>query len=227
MSVINRGPEKYEAAEEMVPLYNLTHQITAEQIFFAVVALVLLILAFFFVRLVKGVLETLSRVNSTADLVNNTIEEIRPAVEGVTELEKTLKAVLDDTSGQVKQLQSDASRLMEVLGETALAYKRLEETLEERIKNEVPPILVETKDLVTGAKEITEDIQEKIKATDNLFEAVNEAGQTVKMATGIVRGGITGLAVQLASMAVGARTSLEYISQNISNKKEKNSKGGD
>ncbi len=208
-------------------LASLMDHITAQQLFFIVIALVLVVIAFYFAKLVKGVLQALSTVNSTADSVNEVIKEIKPAVEKVQELEETLKITLEETGNHVQQLQSDASRLMDVLAETALSYKNLEATLEERLENEVPPILVETRELVTGAKEITVDIQDKIKATDNLFEAVNEAGQTVKMATGIVKGGLTGLAVQLASMAVGARTSLEYLSQNMSTNKDGNTKGGD
>ena len=208
-----------------MPLNHLLNDITTDQLYFIVIALVLLVLTVFFVKLVQGILQTLARLNSTAESVNNLLREIRPAAEGLEELEETLKKTLVDTSCHIERLQNDVSRLMEAAAQTISSYENLEKSLQARIEDEVPPILEETKEMVTGAREITSDIQEKIRATDNLFEAVNEAGQTVRMATGIVKGGITGLAVQLASMAVGARTSLEHITRNIS--KDNHTKGGD
>ncbi len=209
-----------------MPLENLLNNMTTEQLYLIVITAAVAILIYFFVKLVRGVLKTLARLNSTADSVNNLLEEIRPAARGLQKLEDTLNTTLSETSSHVGKLQEDASGLMEVLNRTAVSYQGLEETLQARLDQELPPILVETKELVTGAKEVTVDIQEKIKATDNLFEAVNDAGQTVRMATGIVSGGLTGLAVQLASMAVGARKSLEYITQNI-HTRNSDTKGGD
>ena len=199
---------------------------TTEQLYLIVITVAAAVLIIFFVKLVRGVLETLARLNSTADSVNKLLDEIRPAARGLKELEDTVNSTLSEASFHVGKLQEDASNLMEVLTRTAVSYQSLEEALQARLDQELPPILVETKELVTGAKEVTVDIQEKIKATDNLFEAVNDAGQTVRMATGIVSGGLTGLAVQLASMAVGARKSLEYVTQNI-HIRNSDTKGGD
>jgi len=209
-----------------VPLGHLLNNLTTDQLYLIVITTALALFIFFFVKLVRGILKTLSKVDSTVDSVHELVHEIRPAIAGLNDLEEMLKKNLSETNEHVARLQQDASKLMDVLSDTAVSYQDLEKVLEARLEQEVPPILVETKELVTGAKEITEDIQEKIRATDNLFEAVNEAGQTVRMATGIVRGGLTGLAVQLASMAVGARKSLEYLTQNITTKNS-NIKGGD
>jgi len=198
-----------------VPLNNLLNNVTTDQLYLIVITVVVAVFIYLFVKLVRGVLKTLSRLNSTADSVNHLLEEIKPAARGLRELEDTINNTLSETSSHIEKLQEDASSLMEVLTRTVVAYQDLEEALQVRLDKELPPILVETKELVSGAKEVTVGIQEKIKATDNLFEAVNDAGQTVKMATGIVSGGLTGLAVQIASMAVGARKSLEYITQNI------------
>ncbi len=209
-----------------MPLHNLLNNMTTDQLYFMLIALALGIFLSLFALLVRGILRTLNRLNSSVDSINRLLKEIRPAVQGIRELEESVRETILDTSSHVENLQMDASRLMDVISQTATSYQELEKVLEKRLENEVPPILVETKELVTGAREITEDIQDKIRATDNLFEAVNEAGQTVKMATGIVRGGLTGLAIQLASMAVGARRSLEYLTQNI-NTKDTHTKGGD
>ena len=228
MSVINRYIYLLSEmwTEEIVPLNDLLNNVTTDQLYLLVITIAVTVLTCFFVKLVRGVLKTLARLNSTADSVSHLLEEIKPAVSGLRELEDTINSTLSNTSSHVGKLQEDASSLMEVLTRTAVSYQSLEETLQARLDQELPPILVETKELVSGAKEVTVDIQEKIKATDDLFEAVNEAGQTVKMATGMVSGGLTGLAVQIASMAVGARKSLEYVAQNIHTGKI-DTKGGD
>jgi len=213
-----------------VPLDNIVDSlsnITTEHLYFIVITLALGIFTFFFVKLVRGILQTLDRVNNTADSVNNIlINQVQPTLEGFKRLEDTLEETIMETRGHVENLQADTAKLMDVLTTTLSSYGELEKTLQDRLEKEVPPILDETRGLVTGARQITDDIQEKIKATDNLFQAVSEAGQTVKLATGIVRGGLTGLAIQLGSMAVGARTSLEYLSENIT-KKDTLVKGGD
>ena len=213
-----------------MPLDNIVDSlsnITTEHLYFIVITLALGIFTFFFVKLVRGILQTLDRVNNTADSVNNIlINQVQPTLEGFKRLEDTLEETIMETRGHVENLQADTAKLMDVLTTTLSSYGELEKTLQDRLEKEVPPILDETRGLVTGARQITDDIQEKIKATDNLFQAVSEAGQTVKLATGIVRGGLTGLAIQLGSMAVGARTSLEYLSENIT-KKDTLVKGGD
>ena len=213
-----------------MPLDNIVDSlsnITTEHLYFIVITLALGIFTFFFVKLIRGILQTLDRVNNTADSVNNIlINQVQPTLEGFKRLEDILEETIMETRGHVENLQADTAKLMDVLTTTLSSYGELEKTLQDRLEKEVPPILDETRGLVTGARQITDDIQEKIKATDNLFQAVSEAGQTVKLATGIVRGGLTGLAIQLGSMAVGARTSLEYLSENIT-KKDTLVKGGD
>jgi len=198
-----------------VSLQNLLNNMTTEQLCLVGITILCFILAFFLVKLVRGVLQTLSRLDTAADNVNSLLEDIKPVVEGLKGLEDTVNNTLSETVSRLEKFQEDASVLMGTLDKTAAAYQELERVIQKRLEEEVPPILVETKDLVSGAREITFDIQQKIKATDSLFEAVNEAGQTVKLATDIAKGGISGLAVQFASMAVGARKSLEFIAENI------------
>ncbi len=191
-----------------------------EYIFYGIVALCLVILTVCFVMLVASVRSTLRRVNKSLELVDDRIRQLQPVLDGVKELEDNLNEVITDAQVHLEGLQQNANKVMAEVSDALAQLKNIEAVVDESLRKDVPPLLDETKELVSGVNEITSDIQQKIKATDQLFTAIDEAGQTVRMVTGIVKGGLTGLAVQLASLAVGMKTSIEYVTDNIH-------KGGD
>ncbi len=191
-----------------------------EYIFYGIVALCLVILTVCFVMLVASVRSTLRRVNKSLELVDDRIRQLQPVLDGVKELEDNLNEVITDAQVHLEGLQQNVSKVMAEVSDALAQLKNIEAVVDESLRKDVPPLLDETKELVSGVNEITSDIQQKIRATDQLFTAIDEAGQTVRMVTGIVKGGLTGLAVQLASLAVGMKTSIEYVTDNIH-------KGGD
>ncbi len=191
-----------------------------QYIFYAVVALCLVVVTICIVMLVLSVRSFLSKLRKSLDFVDRRIQQMEPILDGVAKVEENINDMIGDAQEYFEKLQGDASKVMSEAAETIGRLRQIEQVLEERLDKDVPPILEETKELVSGVNEITRDVQRKVKAADELFEAIEETGETVRMVTGIVRGGFTGLAVQLASLAVGMKASLEYVADNIH-------KGGD
>jgi len=186
-----------------------------QYIFYAIVALCLVVVTICFVMLVVSLRSTLKKVNKTLDSVDERVRQLQPVLDGAKDLEDNLNETISDVQVHLEALQQQAGKVMADISDALTKLKTIESFLEERLDKDVPPLLQETKELVSGVNEITCEIQEKIRATDQLFEAIDEAGQTVRMVTSIVRGGVTSLAVQLASLAVGMKASIEYVTDNI------------
>jgi len=186
-----------------------------QYLFYAVVGLCMVVLSICFVFLISAIRSTLKRVNRSLDVVDERVRQLAPVLDGVSKVEENLNEMLSDIQIYIERLQKDASRVMSEAAEALERLRQIETSVEQRLDDDVPPILKETKELVSGVNEITNDVQTKIRAADELFEAIDEAGKTVRMVTGIVRGGFTGLAVQLASLAVGMKASIEYVTENM------------
>ena len=208
----------YELLEAKVHLPPLNILI---EYFYLILAVCLIVITVFIVRFVLAVVKTLKNFDKTISLANDRVRQLEPIIEGVNKLEDKVSETLTLVDHRVEKVQEDISRLIDEVIDTLNDYRGLEKALEERISDQLPPILNETKELVSEVNEVARDIEAKIKSTDNLFKSIDEVGQTVRMVSGIVKGGFTGLAIQVASMAVGLRRSLEYVSENIHTKEVK------
>ena len=118
-------------------------------------------------------------------------------------LDDTLKAV----QRRISVIDNQIVPLLADLQKTVQTYDSLGKSLE---------------DLSRETLAFSKDINVKIKTTENLFYAVKEAGDTVKDVTELTRPAVSELAVQVASMAKGLKTSLELISNNLLSKGGKN-----
>lgn len=186
-----------------------------EYIFYAVIAVCLVVVTVCFVMLVSSLRTSLARLRKTLDVVNERAHQLGPVLDGAARIEENLNEAIGDAQVCLEKLQGDATKVLSEVAVTLGRLQQLQQVLEERLDKDVPPILEETRELVSGVNDITRDVQKKVKAADELFEAIEETGETVRMVTGIMRGGFTGLAVQLASLAVGMKASLEYVADNI------------
>lgn len=186
-----------------------------EYIFYAVVCICLIVVSICFVMLVVAVRATLKKVDRSLALVDKRIHQLEPILDGIAKIEDNVNEIMREGQVYLERLQDEAGKVMVEITETLGRLKSLEEVLENSLEQDVPPILHEAKQVVNGINEITHDVQKKIKAADELFQAVDEAGHTVRMVTGIIKGGLTGLAVQVASLAVGMKASIEYVTENI------------
>ncbi len=206
---------KYGSNPVEVPV-NLEQLVgNPEYIFYAVIAVCVVVVTVCFVMLVSSLRTSLARLRKTLDVVNERAHQLEPILDGVARIEENLNEAIGDAQVYLEKLQGDATKVLSEVAVTLGRLQQLQQVLEERLDKDVPPILEETKELVSGVNDITRDVQKKVKAADELFEAIEETGETVRMVTGIMRGGFTGLAVQLASLAVGMKASLEYVADNI------------
>ncbi len=195
---------------------------TPIQIVLALAAISFVILVIYIIKLTKRVQQTLKvvdeAVNSGRAGMDKILEQIEPVISNLSQLEETTRELLAGMDGRISRLEGEVVPLLQDLRETAKAYQRLEEGLEKRIEQDVPPLLEDVHNITGDIKELTGDIKDKVEQSKALFDAVKETGETMRVVTGIVRSGLSGLAVQLASMAVGARASLEFLADNLTTK---------
>ncbi|OPL12958.1 MAG: hypothetical protein AVO38_03125 [delta proteobacterium ML8_D] len=165
--------------------------------FFAI-ALAFIFLVIYLIRLSKSVQNTLEGWDEGV-------------ISKLTELEDTAQKTLGGIDQRISLLEDQLIPLIEDLRNTARAYQDLSRTLEK----DLPPILDNVHQITGEIKDLTGDINVKIHQTQDLFEAAREAGQTIRVATDMSRSGLTGLAVQVASMTAGIKRSLEFLSENL------------
>ncbi len=178
-----------------------------------------------FLQRLSGTLQRLEETMAAGRRVVEELEgEVRGSLQGLTEVEKGANALLEDLGRRLEQLTGVLVPAVEEVSRTAAAYRSLEEELERRVHGEVVVILEEVKRVSGDLHRISGEILKRIDQTKELFQAVEESGRTVRSVTRVARSGLAGLAVQVASMAVGVKSSLEYVTENFMKKGEE--KGG-
>ncbi len=186
-------------------------------------ALLVMVAAFVFlviylVRLSKSIRTTLENLDETLShsrkAVDSTLAQLSPVVSGLTELEKSVQETLGETNRRLALIEKELTPLLEELKNTAQVCQGLGRTLEK----DIPPILDDVHQITGGVRDITGDIKIKVRQTQDFFNAAREAGETFRVASNVSRAGLSGLAVQVASMAAGIKTSLEFLSDNLTSK---------
>ncbi len=187
-----------------------------------IIAVAFAVIAFYLVRVAKRMESALERVDSFLNTGEDAIEELKksitPVLDQMTQLESEANEIALNLKGQLSNIESSVIPLLEELKKTAKAYHDLEKAIEEQILQDVPHLIDDIQNITGDVSSITGEIDKRVKQTQDFFEAAKETGHTLRTVTGIVRSGLSGLAVQVASMAVGLRTSLEFLSDNIAGK---------
>ncbi len=192
------------------------------QIALIVIAIAFCALAWYLIGLVRRIHSTLEHVdktlNATTVAVSSLNEQLPPLLNRLGELEEAAQDAITDIRSKLDTIDTELVPLIREVKDTAQSYRQLERVIEEKINEDISPLLQEATEVANGVKDITGDIKARIHQTQDLFEAVNETGQSLRIATGIMRAGLTGLAVQVASIATGMKTSLEYLTENLISK---------
>jgi uncharacterized protein YoxC len=182
---------------------------------FIAIAVVFVFLVIYLVRLSKSIQGTLSRLDEalfkSRAAIDNTLAQFGPVVSKLSELEGTAQGTLSEINQRMALIENELTPLLEELKNTAKAYQDLGRTFEK----DLPPILDNVHRISGDIRDLTGDIKVKVQQTQDFFEAAREAGETVRIATGIGKLGLSGLAVQVASMAIGIKTSLEFLTENL------------
>ncbi|MCW7073562.1 MAG: DUF948 domain-containing protein [Methanophagales archaeon] len=182
---------------------------------FLAVAAAFVFLVIYLIRLSKNIQGTLRGFDEallkSQAAVDNTLAQFNPVVSELSELEDTARETLKEINQRLALVENELTPLLEELKNTAKAYQDLGKTFE----RDLPPILDNVHQISRNIQDLTGDIKVKVQQTRDFFEAAREAGETVRIATDIGRSGLSGLAVQMASMATGIKTSLEFLSENL------------
>ncbi|NDY41382.1 hypothetical protein G3N55_00760 [Dissulfurirhabdus thermomarina] len=122
---------------------------------------------------------------------------------------------LRDTLKRVDELTSSTQILVEETGrrlnDLVDSVERLSRLVEEQMERNVAPLL-------EGLAELAGQVNRSIAQTRGFFDAFQEVGDTVRLVSRITRGGLSHFAVQVASMAMGAKRSLEVVSEKLTGK---------
>ena len=182
---------------------------------FLAVAAAFVFLVIYLIRLSKNIQGTLRGFDEallkSQAAVDNTLAQFNPVVSELSELEDTARETLKEINQRLALVENELTPLLEELKNTAKAYQDLGKTFE----RDLPPILDNVHQISRNIQDLTGDIKVKVQQTQDFFEAAREAGETVRIATDIGRSGLSGLAVQMASMATGIKASLEFLSENL------------
>lgn len=183
-----------------------------------VIAAAFVFLVIYLVKLSKSVEDTLESLDEalfkSQAAIDDTLAQFNPVVSKLSELEDTAQGTLSEINQRLVLIENELTPLLEELRNTAKAYQDLERAFEK----DIPPILDNVHQITGDIQEMTGDIKVKVQQTHDFFEAAREAGQTVRVATDIARSGLSGLAMQVASIAIGMKTSLEFLSDNFRSK---------
>ncbi len=177
-------------------------------------------LIYLIVTMKRSLDEAVATLKSLRMSMTKISDEIVPAVEGLAELQSSAKATLDELRRKSDIVDIELVPLLQEATSAARELRLMEESLNGYINGRVEEILDNTNEVAQNAKQITQDVKRNVEDTREFFDSVRETGQTLKMVSGLVRGGVTGAAVQLASMATGIRSSVEYLAENISKQKK-------
>ncbi|RKX62477.1 MAG: hypothetical protein DRP37_01420 [Thermodesulfobacteriota bacterium] len=179
------------------------------------IAAAFVFLVIYLVRLSKSVQNTLESLDEVLfkgqAAIDDTLAQFNPVVSKLSELEDTAQGTLSEINQRLALIENELTPLLVELKDTAKAYQDLGRTFEK----DFPPILDDVHQITGDIQEMTCDIKDKVQQTQDFFEAARETGETVRVATGIARSGLSGLAVQVASIATGIKTSLEFLSENL------------
>lgn len=179
------------------------------------IAVAFVFLVMYLVRLSKSAQDTLEGLDEalfkSQAAIDDILAQFNPVVSKLSELEDTAQGTLSEINHRLGLIENELTPLLEELRNTAKAYQDLGRVFEK----DIPPILDNVHQITGDIQEMTGDIKVKVQQTQDFFEAAREAGQTVRVATDIARSGLSGLAVQVASIAAGMKTSLEFLSENL------------
>ena len=172
-------------------------------------------LVIYLVRLSKSAQSTLRSLDEalfkSQAAIDDILAQFNPVVSKLSELEDTAQGTLNEINQRLALIENELTPLLVELKDTAKAYQDLGRTFEK----DLPPILDNVHQITGDIQELTGDIKVKVQQTQDFFEAARETGETVRVATDIARSGLSGLAVQVASIATGIKTSLEFLSENL------------
>lgn len=183
-------------------------------------AFVLLVVAM--LVLIFKLLGLMGSLKKSAQDMGGRAEELYEKATALMEhVDKEIKVVGD----RLDRVEAQVNAVMGELGETLRLTRSVEEAVLQRIKS-IDPILDSTAQMAKDLEAITHDVRRKVRQVSDFFNAAEDAAHTMRSVTGVVRGGLLGAAIEIASLATGAKASLEYITKRFERNRRRREKGG-
>ncbi len=175
--------------------------------------------ALYLIIFLKRVQATLQQIDLTLSTTRQTLsdfnQQVSLVVSKIGNLEVAARDIISDTKSKLEVIDREMVPLVRELKNTARAYRELEGLLEKKVDQDLSPLVRDTREIASEVKQVAGNIKKRVRQTEGIFEAAEETGKTLKVASGIVRAGLTGLAIQVASIATGMKSSLEFLSENL------------
>ncbi len=205
------------------PLKGAVMSLSGSELAIYAVSGAFVILVVFLIYLIVTMKRSLDVAIMTLNSLRKSMAEISdqlgPAIQGLAELQASAKVTLDDIRKKSDIVDIELVPLLQEATSAARELRVMEESLNGYLNGRVEEIVENTNETAKNAKDISQQVRKNIEDTREFFDSVRETGQTLRMVSSLVRGGVTGAAVQLASMATGIRSSVEYLAENISKQK--------
>ena len=178
-----------------------------------------IILTFFAISFLKRMTSTVQKLEGTLSeldkFLNETLNTISPAIKNLEVLETQITEAVKELNECTKKINSNIEPLLVETKNAIVSYRQLAQTMQGTIDKDVSTLFVEMQQFAKQLQSLAVNIEEKINATQELVEATRLAGRKAKVITQVTTEALSGLAVQIASVAAGIRTSLDFLSKNF------------
>ncbi len=184
-----------------------------------------IILTFFAISFLKQISSTVKKLEGSLSeldkFLNETLNTISPAIKNLELLEAQITEAVKELNECSKKISKNIEPLLIETQKTIVSYRELAQTMQGTIDKDVNVLIIEIQQFAKQLQSLALNIEQKLDATQELVEATRLAGKKAKLITQITTEALSGLAVQIASIATGVRTSLDFLSKNLI------TKGGD
>jgi len=173
-----------------------------------------IILTFFAISFLKQTSSTVQKLEGTLSeldkFLNEILNTISPTIKNLEVLEAQITEAVKELNECTKKINSNIEPLLVETKNAIVSYRQLAQTMQGTIDKDVSTLFIEMQQFAKQLQSLAVNIEEKINATQELFEATRLAGRKAKVITQVTTEALSGLAVQVASMAAGIRTSLDF-----------------
>ncbi|MDA8162927.1 MAG: DUF948 domain-containing protein [Desulfobacteraceae bacterium] len=179
-------------------------------------SLAFIFLALYLSNLIKKAVGTLSQTEAAMASIQKAADvlcQAGPVLKRLEEFEDAARNTLLDMQKNISALKQDIEPLIKDCRGTADAWTRLANSMDDKVNHTVAPVIENVGRVSSSLCDVTESIKDKVSKTDDFFEAARQTGETVRMMSGLVNSGITGVAAQIAGVATGIKASVDFLSE--------------
>jgi uncharacterized protein YoxC len=141
-----------------------------------------------------------------------------PFIERTSSFEDKAGLVLQDVSIRFQRMEDALLPLVADVRQMADTYERLGRNVDLILNSRLPALIEDLSSVLRDVSAISQDIEDKLRKIDSIFQTVNRTGTIINDVVSVVRPGALGVATDIASVTAGIRTALNFL---IHKRKEK------